>query len=557
MSSRRSGMTELALPPGVRGDRIEPLWDRVERNRLRFVALTLAYIISVASTFTFLVTSLGLLLPLFTRDAGFAMVAYANVGTIAAVSFAVSTLAVTAFVVFQMTRSEAFLIKRLEAAPVPQGTLPAVRGALKDMSIAAGFQYPPPLYIIETDRVNAFVVGRSIKRARIGITRGFVDRLSTKDQRAVFANLLARVLSADTLWATAVSALAGPVWAIRDMGYRAQERSMAPGETPEAHAAMQPSVARIVAPPLVGWIIWYGFVVIVTELLSYWHQESAWNAAEKADAEGMLLLKDPHEMLSGLENVLQRNNFVASSGDAFSQLFFCWAGFGFAPEDDPEYRRVYRLREVLGVEGLVTPPRPNVPFWPTAPRLETGSSDYLYESPVATPVDRGPDGRVVLGAVTVAALLAYHSGVLFGGRGYSLTPDMPALLIAAAVVFAGITWSSQLIAIQGRGDSEATSLALLAYGAFMLGTLGAGILVAPVWAAAAFTGRARGQAVSREEWRKSFITSMEQRGDGLARGETMRTETAGERKVVHCRSCGASNAPVNTRCVVCTKPLKP
>ena len=69
-----------------------------------------------------------------------------------------------------------------------------------------------------------------------------------------------------------------------------------------------------------------------------------------------------------IEHVLERNNHVPAAGDAYSQLFFCWAGFGFAPEQDPEMRRVARLRETLGAEGAPYVPRPNVPGWPTAPR---------------------------------------------------------------------------------------------------------------------------------------------------------------------------------------------
>ncbi|MHB8965607.1 MAG: M48 family metalloprotease, partial [Coriobacteriia bacterium] len=459
--------------------------------------------------------------------------------------------------VVQMKRSERFLLARLQARPVPHKTIPAVRGALRDMSIAAGFRYPPPLHIIETDRVNAFVLGRTLKRTAIGITRGFVDRLSTDDQRAVFANLLARALSADTLWATAVSALAGPIWAIRDLGFRSQERVMAPEEASRSRGSASADMARVLGPPLVGWIVWYGFVVVVTEFLAYWHQESAWNAAEKADAEGMLLLKDPHEMLAGLENVLERNNHVPTAGDAFSQLFFCWAGFGFAPEQDPEYRRVYRLREVLGVEGLVTPPRPNVPDWPTAPRLGTGPAAYLYDPPVAVPVERGPNGRIALAVVTVLALVAFHSGVVIGDVGYSLMPGLQAFALCAAIVLVGVAWSSYLVAIQGRGGPEVTTFALVAFGVFLLGTLGAGISLVPFWALGAYVGRLRGEAVSREEWRTSFVETVAERGDGPSVVEDERAAMPIERRAVHCKSCGASNAPKNTRCVVCDKRLKP
>lgn len=195
------------------------------------------------------------------------------------------------------------------------------------------------------------------------MTRGFVDKLTPDEQRAVFANLMARIRSLDTLFATAVSALMGPIWALRDYDLRALDRERHDADGRVAYSSEEASL----------WILVYGVVVVVTEVLSWWHQESAWMASEKTDAEGMLLLKDPRLMLSALERMLGADNFVPSAGDACSQLFYCWAGFGFAPEDDPEFRRVSRLREICGAEGLAQRPSPNLAGWavpPAAPRLD-------------------------------------------------------------------------------------------------------------------------------------------------------------------------------------------
>jgi hypothetical protein len=92
-----------------------------------------------------------------------------------------------------------------------------------------------------------------------------------------------------------------------------------------------------------------GFLgVVLTELLMAGHERAAMAAAEKADAEGMLLLKDPQQMLTALADVLEANNTVPGAMESYSALFFCWAGFGYAPEEDPEMQRLGRLREVLG-----------------------------------------------------------------------------------------------------------------------------------------------------------------------------------------------------------------
>ncbi|MDP3630455.1 MAG: hypothetical protein Q8S43_05805 [Actinomycetota bacterium] len=361
MMRTRSGMTELTLPPGVRGDRIEPLWNRVDRNRIKVVAFSLAFsavvafFIAVAIAFAMLL--IGLLLPLV--DVGAWIL---TTGLL--VSFSLAFLGTLAWVAWRLSRSERFLLKRIGARITAQGEIAPVKRVLKDMSIAVGLEHSPPLYIIEVEKINAFVVGRSYASAAIGVTNGFVEKLTPDEQRAVFANLMARIRSLDTLYATAASALMGPIWALRDYDLRAIDRERLDRDKRKATSRDDAALFYLL----------YGIVVVVTEVLSWWHLESAWMASEKADAEGMLLLKDPLSMLTALERVLYADNFVPSAGDAYSQLFYCWAGFGFAPEDDPEFRRVSRLREVLGAEGLAQRPSPNLAGWasaPPPPRFET------------------------------------------------------------------------------------------------------------------------------------------------------------------------------------------
>ncbi len=364
-------MTELTLPPGVRGNRIEPLWNRVDRNRVKVVFFSFAFSVVIAFFF-----SLVLTLALFLVGA---LLSDIEVGIWIATSaifvgFPLSFVGTLGWVIWRLARSERFLLKRLGARITAQGEILAVKRVLKDMTIAVGFEHSPPLYIIDVDKINAFAIGRSYASAAVGVTRGFVDKLSPDEQRAVFANLMARIWSLDTLYATAVSALMGPIWAIRDHDLKITERNWSDTQE-QAHILTAGS--RSGSDAYAAWFIFYGVVVVVTEVLSFWHQASAWLASEKADAEGMLLLKDPRSMLSALERVLDADNFVPCAGDAYSQLFYCWAGFGFAPEDDPEYRRVSRLREILGAEGLAQRPAPNLAGWavaPVAPRIDEDAS---------------------------------------------------------------------------------------------------------------------------------------------------------------------------------------
>lgn len=363
MTYRPSPTLANSVAPGVRPERIEPLLARVAGNRWRFLGFMVSFILAIALFAAALVAIVSSLVAMGVVFRGGLPGSDLGPGEFIAravvLGFVIALAATTVWSLVRLADSETRLLKRLGARMPAGGTLLPTKSALRDMSLAAGLPRTPQLYVLDTPGVNAFVLGRSVERVRIGVTRGLLERTSPDVQRAVFANLIARVLTLDTLWATAVSALMGPIWALRDADFERDNEE--PGPDAATARTREQGAAGLA---LVG----YGLVVIVTELLAWYHREAAWSAAEKADAEGMLLLKDPRWMLRGIEQVLERDNHVPAAGDAYSQLFFCWAGFGFAPEDDPEMRRVARLREALGAEGAAYVPRPNLPGWPGAPR---------------------------------------------------------------------------------------------------------------------------------------------------------------------------------------------
>jgi len=335
---------------GVRRDRVEPLWDRIDANRFKVGVFLVAFVLSagaatalltgVAGVFAAVVLLRGDGTTTFLSALPMVMVGAVALGAALAIAHTVRMLA----------HPERRLPGQFGAVPTQMGAFLETKSALHDMAIAAGYPHSPQLWMIDDcDRVNAFALGLKDSRAVVGVTRGFAERLTPDDQRAVFANLMARLRSGDTLWATVVSAVMGPIWATRAAQFRAQERSNELGEGVGLAALSQSrdGSGSIVAMFVLGFI-----AVVLTELMMAGHERAAMVAAEKADAEGMLLLKDPRAMLDGLQRTLEANNTVPGAGEEYSMLFYCWAGFGYAPEDDPEMERLGRLREVLGAEGL-------------------------------------------------------------------------------------------------------------------------------------------------------------------------------------------------------------
>lgn len=356
--TRASRMPGTAtLPDGVRRDRIEPLWDRIDRNRAKVAAFLVVFTLAVGVTAAVAVGGAMFLVGVvLVTDPASGPVYFAAVPWVALASFLVGALGTAAYSARMMTSAERRLLARFGARRSEVGEAHAAKSALHDMSLAAGYEYPPPLWVIdECDRVNAFAVGLDERSTAIGVTAGFLDRLTEADMRATFANLMSRVRAGDTLWATSVSVVMGPIWKSREGQYRAEERGESPLDGVDSDTIRR---SREGAEAVAAYIVLFALAVVVTELMMAGHERAAMAAAEKADAEGMLLLKDPREMLAGLTKVLEANNTVLAAGEAYSMLFYCWAGFGYAPEDDPEMERVSRLREVLGPEGLAGEPRP-------------------------------------------------------------------------------------------------------------------------------------------------------------------------------------------------------
>jgi Zn-dependent protease with chaperone function len=333
----------------VRSGRIEPLWDRIERNRLRVGIFIAAFVAAAAVSAGILVTIIGIFLGVVLVAPSGTAQYFHSLPWIVAATLAGGAFGAGVYVGSQLNGPHRRLPGHFGAVPSDVGTLLPTKSALHDMAIAAGLAHSLALWVIEdSDRINAFVLGTHEEDAVVGVTQGFATRLSTDDQRAVFANLMARLRDGDAVWATVVAAIMGPIWGSRSARFKAED-SDSDVEEVATQVFVTDSSAAAVPLFVLGML-----GVVVTEVLMRGHERAARASAEKGDAEGMLLLKDPAQMLDALGHVLEADNTVPAAGDAYSMLFYCWAGFGYAPEDDPEMERIPRLREVLGAAAACT-----------------------------------------------------------------------------------------------------------------------------------------------------------------------------------------------------------
>lgn len=64
---------------------------------------------------------------------------------------------------------------------------------VEEMTVAAGLQYIPKVFIIEADYMNAFASGFSEKSAMVAITRGLIEKLDRSEVQAVMAHELSHI----------------------------------------------------------------------------------------------------------------------------------------------------------------------------------------------------------------------------------------------------------------------------------------------------------------------------------------------------------------------------
>ncbi len=354
----------------------EPLWDRIDRNRWRLAGYSAVFVIASVASLNMMLGALafvvwvvsglvaaarGSLFLVLTQGVAFPWHVF-GWSTVVFTGMAVLWVAIA------LSRSEKWLIDRLGATLVPAGDLTLVKSGVKDMSIAAGMQVAPAFYVLETPNVNAFVISAHQRRAVLGMTRGMIERLSLEEQRAVTAHLIALLRSGDTIVSTGVTALMMPLHAWRDWMLVRQDDPGMPEVERQAQMenAAGPTQTLLVIPLAIFGIA----LTILAELIAAGHRELQLKTAEKADAEGMLLLKQPRVMLDAVEKCVRFNNNIKVADDAFGQLFYCWPGDSSDDEYDPEWRRVARLREVLGVEGFRQGDEYPHSFYPTPPRLD-------------------------------------------------------------------------------------------------------------------------------------------------------------------------------------------
>lgn len=347
--------------------RTQPLWVRVDENRFKLAAFVVLFVFGSALLLaTALVLVPGVLIGVLIED--FESYAVALGWWYAAAVLVLLALGSVAAAV-QLGNAESWVRARFQGRDLAPGEAGGFERAVGDVAIAAGLSAPPRLVLMEVDSVNAFALGTTRSRPAIGVTRGLLASMTEAEQRAVAATLVARVVAGDIMFATALAALMGPLKAVRE-----SKKLVGSGAGCAADGCVDSGcsgcgdadgclssldgegaggclgaigVAVFIAVVIA---ITYAAVLTAAWIVTLWGRALHRTTYEKADAEGMLLLKDPGPMLSALRKAITSSTEIGDGDASYDGIFYA-ATSGKPSIEKVERRRFRRLAEVLGVDG--------------------------------------------------------------------------------------------------------------------------------------------------------------------------------------------------------------
>jgi heat shock protein HtpX len=106
------------------------------------------------------------------------------------------------------------------ARPVTKDEYPALVRAVENVSIAAGLDRTPPVYVIDDDAPNAFAAGRTPQDAYVAATRGLVELMDQRELEAVMAHEISHIRNRDVRLMTLAAVLVGVIALVADLLFR-------------------------------------------------------------------------------------------------------------------------------------------------------------------------------------------------------------------------------------------------------------------------------------------------------------------------------------------------
>lgn len=315
----------------------DTLWGRIDRLRLGRTLLLLWFLVSWTVLWALPILAFllaGRVAALLVARESDPMVFIASREVLLSLATWATVAAVATgllFIGYAASREEWRCLARLGARRALPGEGASTRSALQEMTLATGLTRCPALYFIPDDvAINAIVIGRTPRRAAVAVTTGMASRTSKELQRAVFANLLSRFQHGGVSWTTLRYLLMEPIarvtgryaLPVKPIGYVVLAIVFSAIWAAAYTLLYRSGMARAWVTPAVIGGLWLfaasagGTLAFLSmgRLLDRSFRRRYEALVLSADAEGVLLLRDPATLLAALKGVLSTNTWLAGAG---------------------------------------------------------------------------------------------------------------------------------------------------------------------------------------------------------------------------------------------------
>ena len=119
--------------------------------------------------------------------------------------------------VFAYISSGAMVAKLTGAHPVTREEWPEVYHLIDTVSIAAGMEAAPPLYVVDDPAPNAFAAGRVPAKSYVVVTSGLLESMSKREVEGVLAHEVSHIRNRDVRLMTLAAVLVGVVALVSDL----------------------------------------------------------------------------------------------------------------------------------------------------------------------------------------------------------------------------------------------------------------------------------------------------------------------------------------------------
>jgi len=209
---------------------------------------------------------------------------------------------------------DSILLAASGAIPVAKDVHPQLFNVVEEMTIAAGLNKMPAIYIIRDPAPNAFATGRSPETASIAVTAGLLSRLNRDELQGVVAHEMSHIIHRDILYVTFAGIMLGAIVMLSDVFLRGllygrgsfNRRTSSRGGGQAQLIMLLVAILFAILAPLFAYLLYFA----LSRSREY-----------LADAGGARLTRYPEGLASALEKISMAPSQLATANKATAPMY--------------------------------------------------------------------------------------------------------------------------------------------------------------------------------------------------------------------------------------------